>query len=307
MKAKTTEEFINECKLIYGDTYDYSLVDYKNNHTEIEIFCKEHGSIKITPNKLLCKKTICKKCRRNKEALKALKTYLEKAKKIHKNKYDYSKVDFIDLSKDVTIICPTHGYFQQSINEHVIKNHGCPKCSGKDLTTEEWIKILSEKHNNKYDYSKFIYKGSLIRSEIICPEHGSFFISPSKHKNGGNCQSCAIDIMKLKVRLKIIERIRNNKFNGYQMTPSYNKKACKIFDEISKNENNHIQHAMNGGEYYIEKLGYWLDGYDIINNVAYEYDEKHHFKKGQLSEKDIDRQNEIENFLKCKFIRIKDL
>ena len=72
------------------------------------------------------------------------------------------------------------------------------------------------------------------------------------------------------------------------------------------NNNIYIQHAMNGGEYYIKELGYWLDGYDKLNNIVYEYDEAFHFDKyGKLLEKDIIRQNEIIDFLKCKFIRIK--
>jgi hypothetical protein len=63
---------------------------------------------------------------------------------------------------------------------------------------------------------------------------------------------------------------------------------------------------MNGGEFYIEKLGFWVDGYDKENNIIYEYDEKHHFdKNGKLLECDSNRQYEIENFLKCEFIRIK--
>jgi very-short-patch-repair endonuclease len=58
---------------------------------------------------------------------------------------------------------------------------------------------------------------------------------------------------------------------------------------------------MNGGEYYIEELGYWVDGYDETNNVVIEYNEKHH--KRQIS-KDEKRKNEIIEFLKCKFIEI---
>ena len=61
---------------------------------------------------------------------------------------------------------------------------------------------------------------------------------------------------------------------------------------------------MNGGEYYIEELGYWLDGYDKENNIAYEFDEKYHETQKQ-KEKDIIRQNDIEQYLKCSFIRIK--
>jgi very-short-patch-repair endonuclease len=72
-------------------------------------------------------------------------------------------------------------------------------------------------------------------------------------------------------------------------------------------KNIHIQHAMNGGEYGIPELGYFVDGYDKDNNTVYEFDEKHHYlPNGELRECDKNRQKEIEDFLKCKFIRIKE-
>ena len=86
----------------------------------------------------------------------------------------------------------------------------------------------------------------------------------------------------------------------------FNPKACRIFDKIMEEQGIFIQHAMNGGEYLVEGLGYWLDGYDAENNVAYEYDENHHFVGGKLRDKDIKRQKEIEEKLHCKFVRLKD-
>ena len=93
---------------------------------------------------------------------------------------------------------------------------------------------------------------------------------------------------------------------GRRPRASYNPKACKVFDYIMERDGVHIEHALNGGEFLVEGLGYWLDGYDKKNNVAYEYDEKWHFVGGQLKESDIKRQKEIEEKLNCKFIRIKD-
>jgi very-short-patch-repair endonuclease len=66
-----------------------------------------------------------------------------------------------------------------------------------------------------------------------------------------------------------------------------------------------FQHAENGGEYYIKELGYFLDAYDLEKNVVLEIDESHHFRNGKLRKKDIIRQEEITNFLGCKFIRKK--
>lgn len=72
-------------------------------------------------------------------------------------------------------------------------------------------------------------------------------------------------------------------------------------------ENNcNIQHALNGGEYHIKELGYFVDGYDSKNNIVYEWDEETHFNYLGLKERDINRQNEIINHLKCDFIRIRE-
>ena len=67
--------------------------------------------------------------------------------------------------------------------------------------------------------------------------------------------------------------------------------------------NTFIQHALNGGEYHIKELGYWVDGYDVEKNVVIEYHEKHHYLPKQ-NEKDKKRQKEIIETLKCKFIII---
>ena len=109
-----------------------------------------------------------------------------------------------------------------------------------------------------------------------------------------------------KLRLKKIEQISKNKFNGNQVSPSFNPIGCEILDRISSEKNVHIQHAMNGGEFYIKYLGYWVDGYDKENNIVYEIDEKLHYDFNEnLKEKDIKRQTQIQEYLGCQFIRIK--
>jgi hypothetical protein len=63
---------------------------------------------------------------------------------------------------------------------------------------------------------------------------------------------------------------------------------------------------MNGGEYNIKELGYFLDGYDVNQNVAIEYYEPHHFKNGKLRDRDVQREKEIKNLLGCKLVRLTD-
>lgn len=85
---------------------------------------------------------------------------------------------------------------------------------------------------------------------------------------------------------------------------SYNKKSCEFIDILNEAKNWHLQHAENGGE--VEVCGYFLDGYDAENNIAFEYDEPRHYSdvyNNVLKEKDIERQNYIIKNLQCEFYR----
>ena len=108
---------------------------------------------------------------------------------------------------------------------------------------------------------------------------------------------------KRKMRNSAINRIEKAKFNGEQMTPGFNRTGCMIIEEYGKTNDFNFKHALNGKEYKIDYLGYWLDGYDKEKNVVIEIDEPYHFSEEQQI-KDKQRQKEIEEFLHCKFIRI---
>lgn len=302
MKTKTTEDFIKGAKKVHGDKYDYSLVEYKNCKNKIKIICPIHGEFEQRASSHLngCG---CKKCS-DESLVRNIDKFIDEAKKIHENKYDYSLVRYISANIKIKIICPIHGIFEQLLRKHS-EGYGCEYCGGTSKKTNiEFINQSIKINGDKFDYSLCEYKGDKIKVKLICKEHNKLInISPYSHLRGKySCPLCNNRNHRLN-KIKIVEE---NKLNNYQLFPIFNKKACELFDKISEKQNIHIQHAMNGGEYYISSLGYWLDGYDVINNIVYEYDEKHHFIKGNLRDKDITRQQEIEKFLKCKFIRIKD-
>lgn len=112
--------------------------------------------------------------------------------KMHGDTYDYSKVEYINDRIKVEIICCDHGSFFQSPGAH--KKRGCPKCGRRNKTPRITQKsILNEFvniHNDRYDYSKVEYVSATKKVEIICRKHGSFFQTPSSHKNGSNCPEC---------------------------------------------------------------------------------------------------------------------
>lgn len=109
------------------------------------------------------------------------------------------------------------------------------------------------------------------------------------------------DETKLKMRLSAIKRVERDKFNGNQFYPSYNKDSIRIIEKYASENNLYVVHAENGGEFYIKELGYWVDAYDINNNVVIEYYEKHHFYN---KDKDTIRRELIIDHLGCEFIII---
>ena len=182
----TKEEFIEKATKIHGDKYDYSKVEYVNNHTKVCIICSEHGEFWQTPHSHLCGKR-CPKCTKNYKY--TTKEFIEKAIKIHGDKYDYSKVEYVNAQTKICIICPEHGEFWQTPHSH-LEGKGCKKCIRPSYDTESFIKCSKKIHGNKYDYSKVDYKNTNTKVCIICPEHGEFWQKPNVHLQGCGCNLC---------------------------------------------------------------------------------------------------------------------
>lgn len=121
------------------------------------------------------------------------KDFIEKAKKVHGDKYDYSKVNYERSTIKVCIICPEHGEFQQSPNAH-LRGQGCPKCPRKKraskFDTESFIAEARKIHGNMYDYSKTILKNVQDKVTITCPIHGDFKQRIYDHLKGNGCPLC---------------------------------------------------------------------------------------------------------------------
>ena len=120
--------------------------------------------------------------------------FIEKVIKKHGNKYNYSKVTYIDSITKVCIICPEHGEFWQTPVAHV-RGHGCPICSNKrrgkrTVNTENLIERCMKVHNNKYSYEKTKYIDANTKICVTCPVHGDFYILPFQHLNGQGCPKC---------------------------------------------------------------------------------------------------------------------
>ena len=203
-KKLTQEEWINKARSIHGDKYDYSLVEYKDTKTEVKIICKEHGLFSKTPNSHTHKKMKqgCSKCSSSSYDI---NEFVNKAKIIHGDKYDYSLADYKGSRSKIIIVCPIHGQFEQEANSH-LKGVNCYKCVRNNLpqnnphSIEAFLTKANFIHYNKFDYSKSIYINSRSNINIICPKHGEFFVKANNHLNGVGCPKCSVSKGELVIR-----------------------------------------------------------------------------------------------------------
>ena len=123
--------------------------------------------------------------------------FIVRARAVHGDLYDYSKVEYVTNQVPVEIICPIHGAFFQRPNNH-LQGSGCPHpdcCPGKGhkLTTEQFVAKAVALHGDEYDYSEVVYDGREVPVTIICKKHGAFRQAPNVHMMGCGCPVCGKD------------------------------------------------------------------------------------------------------------------
>jgi len=186
---------------------------FKSN-SKIELFCKKHNfKFKIECSKILESKYICKKCaiqgQKINQQIRAYNEFINKSKKIFgENRFKY--LSFIESKyqnnhSKVKLICSIHGEFECEASSHLRSKTGaCPDCTNQsrsikqsknkkiDINKNNWIKVFRDKFGNKFDYSKFEYRGRNKKGIIICPIHGEFEQTPNSHINSkSGCIECS--------------------------------------------------------------------------------------------------------------------
>ena len=200
-KRKSHDTFIQESIKQHGEIYDYSKTLYIDCYTPVIIICKKHGEFQQSPSDHLSGRG-CVNCgieRRIEIRKKSVDEFMEKAIEQHGIRYDYSKINYIDLKTKILIICKKHGEFEQTPSKHIL-GQGCKKCGDETTsnklcsTTDKFIEKANIKHNCKYDYSKTQYIRSNDKVIIICPMHGPYLQTPSDHLCGYGCNKCSYRI-----------------------------------------------------------------------------------------------------------------
>jgi hypothetical protein len=217
-----------------------------------------------------------------------------------KNKIYYSSKYTVKYYNEKNKICQSCAQFGKTLNQNHRKKISDSLKGNKNAKgykqTKEHIKrrteFLGDLYNGRTYEELYGIKRANERKEKISKNNGKYWLG--KHHSS---------ISKKKMRISHIKWIEENKNNNLPIHPIFNKNACIVIDKYGQQNNYNFQHAMNGGEYKIEELGYWVDGYDKEKNTIVEYYENRHRK---TIKKDEQRIQEIKKFLSCTVIIIKE-
>lgn len=202
-KQLTKEEFVEKARAIHGDRFVYSLVDYKGATVKVKIICREHGIFEQTP---LChlQGHGCSNC--NPQRRLTTKEFIQKAKEIWGERYNYSLVEYVNSYKKVKIVCLEHGAFEIIAGQMLIKKRKecCPECIERNRLEQyknreepnreelkaEFLKKARAIHGYRYEYALVNYVNNVTPIIIGCPIHGKFEQRPENHLRGNGCPIC---------------------------------------------------------------------------------------------------------------------
>jgi len=294
-KKLTTKGFIGKAKLVHGNTYDYSQVNYILSNKKVKIVCKRHGSFEQTPQKHLQNRG-CPVCA---DTTLTTENFIMRANLIHGNKYDYSKTIYINRNNKIKIVCKLHGEFGQIANNHLL-GKGCPDCKNEKLSLtkrkplHKCIKEFKEIHGDRYDYTDTKYTMYSKTIPIKCKIHGTFIQKIYNHLCGHGCPKCHHRISGPEVEFlnyaNVDEANRQLKINK-KLVDGYDSKTNTIYEFLGdfwhgnpiKFKDNDIHPYMKQSYKHIrnktfEKLNY-LKSLGYIVKYIWECDWKQ-FKKG---------------------------
>ena len=175
---KNTKIFTEEANRIHEGFYDYSKVNYVGARSKVEIICPIHGSFwkMASQHVRLGQAGGCPKCgwqRTSRKLMQNKERFVEDARKIHGDRYNYDKVVYIGKMEKVCITCKIHGDFWQAASNHVARKSGCPSCAGQKKYDRDVISERAKKiYGNKFDCSEVEVGNELSMINVKCPKHG---------------------------------------------------------------------------------------------------------------------------------------
>jgi len=187
-ERKSHEEFIK--KVSQSNTYynkgEFKIIS-KYQSANLPIFCRnKYGECKVVAGSLYKGYNLSIKT-----AIDKTSYFINQAKEIHGEGYDYSKTNYIDSKTKVTIVCKIHGDFDIQPSSH-LQGVKCAYCKRRGKgTTQHFIESAIKIHGYSYSYSDVNYQSAKSKVVIICNKHGKFKQTPDNHLKGKGCRKCA--------------------------------------------------------------------------------------------------------------------
>ena len=189
------EDFVRRAIIAHNGNYNYDNLVFTRLKHLTTFTCPIHGDFQQTPRSHQNGRG-CRKCgyesmveKINKKTFISQESYIERCKKIHNNKYDYSKVNYFRMTDKLTIICPKHGEFKQVADYH-ISGRGCKKCgystslSKNEKELGDFIKSLGFKINTN---DRELLEGNeldiVISSKKLAVEYNGIYWHSEAHKD----------------------------------------------------------------------------------------------------------------------------
>lgn len=188
---KTTDYFVKKARKKHGDNFDYSEVNYIDSDTKVIITHKKCGNkLLIRPHNFLKSDSGCRFCSL-KAATKTTEQFIKEAKKIHKDKFDYSETEYINNATKLKIKCKKCKKSYLIFPSNHVFGYKCPFCV--KMKKEDFVKKAKRIHGNKYDYTDSVFNGTKKSITIFCKKcQLPFTLRASGHitSNMGGCQRC---------------------------------------------------------------------------------------------------------------------
>lgn len=310
--------FIRLCKNKYGDRFDYTHLPESIKRAVETIICKKHGKLELIPRDHLRSKHGCPHCASEyviKPTERINRGFIQKAKKKHRNGFDYSLVELeTEPGAKVDIVCPEHGVIKVTLKSHLHSKTGCWDCGFekgtkkrvKYNTLDDVIKEAVKAHGERYTYLNYDRVNRTVT--YLCVDHGKVVQGMDQHFLGKGCSRCFYDGFRITPE-SFMERVHVVHPEGYTYdlielrTVNQN---IEITHECGRVYSGRVSNHLNGqgcmrcksssfGEdrirdylklnqveaieqYRIEGYPYRYDFYIPEINVLVEYDGQQHFK-----------------------------
>jgi len=271
-------KFIHEAVNLYGDTYDYSKVDFKTTKTDVKIICKTHGEFYTSPDKHISHNGICPVCKTESTISEKTKIFIDKLEKIRPDKFDTSKVVYIRNTEKVKLRCKEHDEWFEQTPLKMLDPKRSPSCGTCfKLSLNRWSIDSVSKIPNIEDKRGFTYIGKISDMEGIkvgvcenlevrlksynrdLEQHGKEF-EYCYHKPSGYMENFIAESV-IKDVFKDFRRFGDVWFGGY----------TEMYDECIKDQVvsciNTVFEYENLGDIYSHKDGYYKDLVDLCKHI----------------------------------------